>query len=314
VRARVAKDMGAPPRRAVFGRPVNFAFGDGPVANRKAQHRLEAAAKQAGFEEVVFEYEPIGASLDFGRSHGLAAGGHVFVFDFGGGTLDVAVVQIAADGAQTVLATGGVGIGGDHFDQAIFNRTLLPWFGKNTRWGAQRLSLPAHLMDALCDWQNIPALSSAQNIQMLRDAQRDCTDPLSVYALEELITKGYGYDVFERLEAAKVRLSTGRFSAIDFAAGAIDIWQPVTRTQFEGYIASERRQIAALIHATLAQAGLAASDIARVVRTGGSSSIPCFVTLLRDVFGDTAIVEQDLFTGVASGLALKAREIGLNAS
>ena len=88
----------------------------------------------------------------------------------------------------------------------------------------------------------------------------------------------------------------------------------MTRTQFEIFIATERRTINTLIHDTLAQAGLVAGEIARVVRTGGSSSIPCFVAALREIFGETAIVEQDLFTGVASGLALRARQLGLSAA
>jgi hypothetical chaperone protein len=47
------------------------------------------------------------------------------------------------------------------------------------------------------------------------------------------------------------------------------------------------------------------------VRTGGSSAIPAFISLLAQKFGHERIVEQDLFTGVASGLALKARALGL---
>lgn len=47
--------------RAVIGRPINFQGLGGDDANRQAQGILERAAKRAGFQEVVFQYEPVAA-------------------------------------------------------------------------------------------------------------------------------------------------------------------------------------------------------------------------------------------------------------
>jgi len=46
--------------------------------------------------------------------------------------------------------------------------------------------------------------------------------------------------------------------------------------------------------------------VQHVIRTGGSSSIPVFIDMLAGMFGRERIVEEDLFTGVAAGLAVRA--------
>lgn len=307
LRSRVAELTSSAPRNAVFGRPVHFANAVTREWDDFAQARLLQAAQMAGFERVIFEAEPVGAALAFGAETTQAQ--HVLVFDFGGGTLDVAVVRFAGD-AHDVLATGGVGIGGDAFDQIIFKKALLPWFGSQTTWGDGH-ALPAHLLDALGDWQDIPQLATAGTLKFIREAQGSSSDPLRLLALEDLISKGYAYDVYERVEGAKVALSSRRFAVMEYDEGSVSLWQTLSRTQFESFIARERRLIAQVIDDTLTRAGVGAKQIDRVVRTGGSSSIPAFIDLLASRFGNDKIVTQSLFTGVASGLAVKAAQLGL---
>jgi hypothetical chaperone protein len=45
-----------------------------------------------------------------------------------------------------------------------------------------------------------------------------------------------------------------------------------------------------------------------VLRTGGSSRIPRFVKMLAEKFGLDKLQEMDVFTGVASGMAVAAYE------
>jgi hypothetical chaperone protein len=313
LRERIVQQVGREVNRAVFGRPVHFANAATDDDDMRAQKRLREAARLAGFDEVAFEMEPIGAGLAFAAQRPLSQGQHALVFDFGGGTLDVAVLRAKRDGLD-VLATGGVGIGGDTFDRAIFRRALLPWFGGDVRWGQQRAPLPAHILDALGDWQDIPALATAETLRFLREAQPSSDDPLRLMALEDLISKGYAYDLYERVEAAKVALSSQRMAVIAYDSGAASVWQPMTRAQFESAIARERRAIGNVVDEALARAGVDASQVDVVVRTGGSSSIPCFVDVLAERFGREKIVEQALFTGVAAGLAVRAQELGMAAN
>ncbi len=338
LKQRVAGLVNEPIESVVFGRPVNFVGAATEADNHRAQARLADAAQRAGFNNIRFELEPIAAGLSYGqkiqdgvkdsglgiKDWGLEAAGAIsnpqslipnlpknvnfLVFDFGGGTLDVAIIQMQPNGRQTVIATGGIGIAGDHFDQAIVRRALSAWFGQQVRWGPQRLALPSHMLGALGDWQDIQALATPPTLAFLAQAQRDCSDPMRLFALEDLIAKGYAYGLYAQVERAKVALSRERWTCIDYEAGEISLWQPVTRPQFEGFIAHERRLIRDMLLQTLERAQLSPSAIDYVVRTGGSSSIPCFIELLSDLFGRERVVEQDLFTGVAAGLGIRAAQ------
>ncbi len=110
LRFRIEQATGETVTRAVLGRPVNFANAHSPEDNAKAEARLRDAATLAGFTDVMFEMEPIAAGLSYGAHHTMRAGDHALVFDFGGGTLDVAIIRVEAGNQQRVLATGGVGI------------------------------------------------------------------------------------------------------------------------------------------------------------------------------------------------------------
>lgn len=49
----------------MIGRPVNFQGLGGDEANRQAEGILARAASRAGFQDVVFQFEPVAAGLDF---------------------------------------------------------------------------------------------------------------------------------------------------------------------------------------------------------------------------------------------------------
>lgn len=82
---------GAPVRRVVLGRPVFFVDDD---AGRDAQAAaaLTAAARQVGFDEVGFQYEPIAAA--FAYEAGVTAETLVLVVDIGGGTSDFSLLRV----------------------------------------------------------------------------------------------------------------------------------------------------------------------------------------------------------------------------
>ena len=84
------------------------------------------------------------------------------------------------------------------------------------------------------------------------------------------------------------------------------MWQPVTRSQFEAFIADAVRQIEACLLDTVERSGLGVDEIDAVVRTGGSAQIPCFVEMLARIFGPQKVVLSSVFSGVTSGLATRA--------
>jgi molecular chaperone DnaK (HSP70) len=76
-------------------------------------------------------------------------------------------------------------------------------------------------------------------------------------------------------------------------------------------IATHRRDAVELIGDALRRSGLVPERVDRVIRTGGSSSIPLFVNVLGELFGANRVAEHALFTGVALGLAARARQLDL---
>lgn len=83
---------------------------------------LHDAAAQAGYRPVKLLTEPVAAAHYYTSrlSQPLAPGQALAVFDFGGGTLDIAVLERRADGSFGVLADGGLtDLGGLDFDAAL---------------------------------------------------------------------------------------------------------------------------------------------------------------------------------------------------
>ena len=89
----------------------------------------------------------------------------------------------------------------------------------------------------------------------------------------------------------------------------LDIWQPITRSQFEALISSALHQIETCVRETLAQSGVRPSQIVAVIQTGGSAQTPCFVDMLARLFGSAKIVATGAFTTVAAGLAIRAAQM-----
>lgn len=83
------------------------------------------AAHLAGLEQVELLQEPIAASMAYGLKAD-EKNGIWMVFDFGGGTLDVALVHVS-DGIMQVFDTEGDNyLGGKNLDEAIVSKILMP--------------------------------------------------------------------------------------------------------------------------------------------------------------------------------------------
>ncbi|MBI1984797.1 MAG: molecular chaperone DnaK [Candidatus Wildermuthbacteria bacterium] len=96
---------------AVITCPANF-----DDSQRKA---TKTAGEIAGFNVLRIINEPTAAALAYGLGRKKAE--KVVVYDFGGGTLDVTVMDVSADTVE-VLATGGEAhLGGDDYDQRVID-------------------------------------------------------------------------------------------------------------------------------------------------------------------------------------------------
>jgi molecular chaperone DnaK (HSP70) len=80
-------------RRAVITCPAEF--------NAIQWRKIEEGGRLAGFEEVALLEEPAAAALAYARA-GLNVGEHVLVYDLGGGTFDLAVLEEDEEGTFRV--------------------------------------------------------------------------------------------------------------------------------------------------------------------------------------------------------------------
>jgi len=305
IRQRAEAETGQAVDDVVLGRPVNFAGSGAEADNQRAVNRLRRAATMAGFRDVAFELEPVAAALHYELTAKKPQ--NVVIFDFGGGTLDVTMMRIGEPGPGQVFATGGVGIAGDAFDQRIIAGLLLDHFGRGSTWGEDAAPFPSQYTDALANWQTIPELNRPETLHFLQLAQITGSHPARVRALESLLVNNHAIRLIDQVERAKVTLSTEHFTLIRLIGQDMDIWQPLTRSQFEALIASAARRIKACLLDTLERSGLQAGEIDTVVRTGGSAQIPYFIEMMGHIFGPEKVILSDVFSGVTAGLAIRAR-------
>jgi hypothetical chaperone protein len=315
IRERVEAQAGQAVEGVVLGRPVHFAGGSGEADDRRAEDRLRRAAAAAGFREIRFELEPVAAARFYELT--VSAPQNVVVFDLGGGTLDITVMRVGEPGKRQVAcaATGGVGVAGEAFDRRIIEWRLLDHFGRGSTYrlsahdeaaGEDAMPFPSQYTDALVNWQSLPELLKPETIHFLRLAQMTSSHPQQIKALESLLVNNYAMRLFDEVERAKIGLSSAYIEVIQLSGDDIDVWQPITRAQFEALIAPETRRIEACLRDTLARSGLAADEIHAVVRTGGSAQIPCLIAMLGRVFGPEKVVFAEAFSSVTAGLAIIA--------
>lgn len=301
---RIEAELGEPVDGLVVGRPVHYSTEQ--RLDVLAITRMRQAAELAGLPPIVFLPEPTAAALAYAATAQKAE--HVLVFDFGGGTLDVTVMAIDQHGRRDVLATDGVPIGGDLLDRRVVMGKLLPHFGAGATLGARSLPLPAVLLEHLSEWQSIVDLTQPRYLGLIDEAIRSGDKPHELQALRTLVRENYGLPMYEQVERAKVRLSETRETIISMHVPGIDFDEPIERWDFERLIGPDVRTIATCIDRAVAAAGITPAEIDIVLRTGGSSRIPRFVKMLTEKFGIEKLREMDVFTGVASGLAVAAAD------
>ena len=114
VRRAVAANGGTAPKELVLTHPEWW-------SNQEVDVLVEAA-RRIGLSStrILTESEPQSAAMYYSRSNSLRPGAKIAVFDFGGGTLDIAVLELGADDSFTMLSSDGVpNLGGRTLDSMI---------------------------------------------------------------------------------------------------------------------------------------------------------------------------------------------------
>ena len=299
---RAEKLLGHELTQVVLGRPVHFARE--PEKDALAQARLLQAAFKAGYEQVYLQKEPIAAAYSYETS--LSQPQNVLVFDFGGGTLDITIMRLGDPRQRHVLATGGIPVAGDLFDQRLVRHKLARHFGEGSQYGSrsQPRDVPRWIYDTFSDWQLILELQTRDNRRILEEIARTSRRRYQIEQLIALVSGNYGLMMFDTAEQAKRRLSEKRGAEIRLIGEGFDVREFVTRTEFEGMIRPEIVEIEQHLQEVVAASGLTAAEIDGVIRTGGSAQIPVFYEMLCRHFGADKVHDVDTFSSVTAGLGV----------
>lgn len=114
--------LGERPDRAVITIPANF--GDA------ASQATKMAAQLAGLKEVFLLHEPTAAAMAYGVLHSKFT--RLAIYDFGGGTFDIALMDVGKGEHTTIETNGQRHLGGADFDARIVEYARQEWNKRHT--------------------------------------------------------------------------------------------------------------------------------------------------------------------------------------
>lgn len=290
------RHYGVDVRDVALGHPVRFEGAAGSrfdVLQKLGEDRLREAAVRAGFSGQI----TLAAESRAAIAHDSFDDGCVLCLDFGGGTFDVAIADVAGMRA-TVLALEGVAIGGEEFDSKIFDAIVAPRIGLDSAVSA----LTASIRRGLRSFSGISELQRNHSFISLNPSFKGEHGPL-MQTLYEIIYGGQAWNLFAAISDAKHRLSDMDETTIQVRSRDFNLDVPFTRGDFEELIATDLRKINRVIDYAIEDAKISEHEITAVARTGGSSQIPAFQEMIAARFPDAVQVEMDPFGSVATGLA-----------
>ena len=294
--------------RAVVGRPVRYWGAEHADDDTRAIDRMRAALDKAGFTDVVFELEPVGAAARYAAR--LDHDELIVVADYGGGTTDFSAIRVGRGDAH-VLASGGIGVSGDAFDARVIDAVVAPALGRGSRYRVDEMGgtapVPAWIYGHLRRWHLLSFLKEESTQRLLARVAHGTEAPAAIERLTRVVEEDLGLPLHQAVEGAKVRLSRGDADRVALAALELDL--PVTRAAFDAWIAEDLDAIDRVLDDVLARAGVTADEVDRVFATGGSSLVPAVHGRLAARFGADKVVGGEELTSVAWGLAARARQL-----
>lgn len=302
--------------QAVVGRPVMLTAGRD---DERILERYRAACAYAGFDNVRFVPEPVAAAT------GMTDGddGVVLVFDFGGGTLDVAIARRHGSGrdggkpgSMSILASAGRDLGGYLLNEDLSRARVINHFGAAGKFRTMKgtyLDMPGWITDQVASFYALPLGDIAATRRTVKDLIYDArpADKPKLRGLIDFLDRNQTFNLFEAIDSAKISLSGEQDAEIHWDLPPhVSIREAVSRIEFETIIANRVVQAGAVVAEALERAGMEPGDVTSVVRVGGSSRVPAFAAMLERMFPGR-VSEGAVFTSIASGL-IAAHDAGLS--
>ncbi|TWU16802.1 molecular chaperone DnaK [Allorhodopirellula heiligendammensis] len=231
-----------------LGHKVNKAVITVPAYFNDAQRQATKDAGQiAGLEVARIINEPTAAALAYGLDK--KKDESIIVFDLGGGTFDVSVLEVADSGDeeqesrvfQVISTSGDTHLGGDDFDEALIH----------------------YVADEFKKDNGIDLRNDAMALQRLQEACEKAKKELST------------------LPETDINLP---FITMD-ASGPKHLTMKITRSKFEELIDKLVDRCRGPVLQALKDAGMSPSDIDEIVLVGGSTRVPKVRQAVKEIFG-----------------------------
>jgi hypothetical chaperone protein len=296
-------------RDVVHGRPVHF-VDNAPDSDRKAEATLRQIAREIGFEDVTFQFEPIAAAFEYERQ--ITSEEVALIADIGGGTSDFSIVRIGpqrhdkANRSADILANDGVRIGGTDFDRQLSLGVVMPLFGFGSAMKRPGLDVPSSYFHDFATWSNINRMYEPRVIADIRQVRQEASQPDLIDRLVRVVDEQRGHTLAMEVEDAKIALSDQRRADIPLEWVTPGLRAAIGRPDLVSHTRQLAERIAARIKICLAQARLAADDIDAVFLTGGSVRLAHVRKAIIKAVPSARIVEGDTFGAVGKGLTLEA--------
>jgi hypothetical chaperone protein len=296
-------------RDVVHGRPVHF-VDNAPDADRKAEQTLREIAREVGFEDVTFQFEPIAAALDYERQ--ISSEEIALIADIGGGTSDFSIVRLGperhrkVDRSADILANDGVRIGGTDFDRQLSLGVVMPLFGFGSAMKRPGLDVPSSYFHDLATWSNINRMYEPSVIADIRQVRHGASEPELLDRLVRVVDEQRGHTLAMEVEEAKILLSDARRADIPLEWVTPGLNAAIARPDLVGHTKQLAQRIGDRIKICLMQAKLSAADVDAVFLTGGSVRLAHVRKAITKAVPSARIVEGDTFGAVGKGLTLEA--------
>jgi hypothetical chaperone protein len=296
-------------RDVVHGRPVHF-VDNAPDADRKAEETLRQIAREVGFDDVTFQFEPIAAALDYERQ--ITAEEVALIADIGGGTSDFSIVRLGperhnkANRSADILANDGVRIGGTDFDRQLSLGVVMPLFGFGSAMNRPGLDVPSSYFHDLATWSSINRMYEPSVLADIRQVRREASEPELLERLMRVVEEQRGHTLLMEVEEAKIALSDKRRADIPLEWVMPGLNAAISRPDLVSHTKQFAERIAARIKNCLTQARLSAGDIDAVFLTGGSVQLAHVRNAIKKAVPSARLVEGDTFGAVGKGLTLEA--------
>ena len=249
--------LGEPVTEAVITVPAYF--------NDSQRQATKDAGRIAGLDVKRIINEPTAAALAFGMDKGEKGDRKIAVYDLGGGTFDISIIEIAeVDGDKQfeVLATNGdTFLGGEDFDQRLIN----------------------YIIDEFKKDQGIDLKNDVMALQRLKEAAEKAKIELSSGQQTEINLPYITMDV----------------------SGPKHLAMKITRAKFESLVEDLITRSIEPCRTAIKDAGLSVNDINDVILVGGQSRMPKVQEAVKDFFGKEPRRDVNPDEAVAVGAAIQ---------